>query len=94
MPSCLFYYKEEKQMGSMTIEIENNLGKDVDASFVDGKICLNWVETKRRLGDLNPGDVFKDESETEYIVCGHEHFVTYVIRRELLNKKNEIRGYE
>lgn len=45
------------------------------------------AETKRRLGDLNPGDVFKDESETEYIVCGHEHFVTYVIRRELLNKK-------
>ena len=24
-------------MGSMTIEIKNNLGKDVDASFVDGK---------------------------------------------------------
>ena len=74
-------------MGSMTIEIKNNLGKDVDASFVDGKICLNWAETKRRLGDLNPGDVFKGKSETEYIVCGHEHFVTYVVRRELLDEK-------
>lgn len=74
-------------MGSMTIEIKNNLGKDVDASFVDGKIYLNWAEAKRRLGDLNPGDVFKGKSETEYIVCGHEHFVTYVVRRELLNKK-------
>lgn len=73
-------------MGSMTIEIKNNLGKDVDASFVDGKICLNWAETKRRLGDLNPGDVFKGESETEYIVCGHEHFKTYVVRREPLNE--------
>lgn len=76
-------------MGSMTIEIENNLGKDVDASFVDGKICLNWGETKRRLGDLNHGDVFKGKSETEYIVCGHEHFVTYVVRRELLNETME-----
>lgn len=74
-------------MGSMTIEIKNNLGKDVDASFVDGKICLNWAETKRKLGDLNPGDVFKGKSETEYIVCGHEHFVTYVVRRELLDEK-------
>ena len=73
-------------MGSMTIEIKNNLGKDVDASFVDGKICLNWAETKRRLGDLDPGDVFKGKSETEYIVCGHEHFETYVVRRELLNE--------
>lgn len=73
-------------MGSMTIEIENNLGKDVDASFVDGKIYLNWAEAKRRLGDLNPGDVFKGKSETEYIVCGHEHFETYVVRRELLNE--------
>lgn len=73
-------------MGSMTIEIENNLGKDVDASFVDGKICLNWAETKRKLGDLNPGDVFKGKSETEYIVCGHEHFVTYVVRRKLLDE--------
>lgn len=73
-------------MGSMTIEIKNNLGKGVDASFVDGKIYLNWVETKRRLGDLNPGDVFKGKSETEYIVCGHEHFVTYVVRRELLSE--------
>lgn len=76
-------------MGSMTIEIENNLGKDVDASFLDGKIYLNWAETKRRLGDLNPGDVFKGKSETEYIVCGHEHFVTYVVRRELLNETME-----
>lgn len=76
-------------MGSMTIEIKNNLGKDVDASFVDGKICLNWAETKRKLGDLNPGDVFKGKSETEYIVCGHEHFETYVVRRKLLNKKME-----
>lgn len=76
-------------MGSMTIEIENNLGKDVDASFVDGKICLNWAETKRRLGDLNPGDVFKGKSETEYIVCGHEHFETYVVRRELLKETME-----
>lgn len=76
-------------MGSMTIEIKNNLGKDVDASFVDGKICLNWAETKRKLGDLNPGDVFKGKSETEYIVCGHEHFVTYVVRRELLNETME-----
>ena len=74
-------------MGSMTIEIKNNLGKDVDASFVDGKICLNWAETKRKLGDLDPGDVFKGKSETEYIVCGHEHFVTYVVRRELLDEK-------
>lgn len=73
-------------MRSMTIEIKNNLGKDVDASFVDGKICLNWAETKRKLGDLNPGDVFKGKSETEYIVCGHEHFETYVVRRELLNE--------
>lgn len=73
-------------MGSMTIEIKNNLGKDVDASFVDGKICLNWAETKRKLGDLNPGDVFKGKSETEYIVCGHEHFVTYVVRRKLLDE--------
>lgn len=76
-------------MGSMTIEIKNNLGKDVDASFVDGKICLNWAETKRRLGDLNPGDVFKGKSETEYIVCGHEHFETYVVRRELLKETME-----
>ena len=76
-------------MGSMTIEIKNNLGKDVDASFVDGKICLNWAETKRKLGDLNPGDVFKGKSETEYIVCGHEHFVTYVVRRELLDETME-----
>ena len=76
-------------MGSMTIEIENNLGKDVDASFVDGKIYLNWAETKRRLGDLNPGDVFKGKSETEYIVCGHEHFETYVVRRELLKETME-----
>ena len=76
-------------MGSMTIEIKNNLGKDVDASFVDGKICLNWAETKRKLGDLNPGDVFKGKSETEYIVCGHEHFVTYVVRRELLDEKRK-----
>lgn len=76
-------------MGSMTIEIENNLGKDVDASFVDGKICLNWTETKRRLGDLNPGDVFKGKSETEYIVCGHDHFETYVVRRELLKETME-----
>lgn len=74
-------------MGSMTIEIKNNLGKDVDASFVDGKICLNWAETKRKLGDLNPGDVFNGKSETEYIVCGHDHFVTYVVRRELLDEK-------
>ena len=73
-------------MGSMTIEIKNNLGKDVDASFVDGKICLNWAKTKRKLGDLNPGDVFKGISETEYIVCGHEHFETYVVRRELLKE--------
>lgn len=73
-------------MGSMTIEIKNNLGKNVDASFVDGKICLNWAETKWRLGDLNLGDVFKGESETEYIVCGHERFGTYVVRRELLNE--------
>lgn len=76
-------------MGSMTIEIKNNLGKDVDASFVDGKICLNWAETKRKLGDLNPGDVFKGKSETEYIVCGHEHFETYVVRRELLKETME-----
>ena len=79
-------------MGSMTIEIKNNLGKDVDASFVDGKICLNWAETKRKLGDLNPGDVFKGKSETEYIVCGHEHFVTYVVRRELLDEKMKFGG--
>ena len=76
-------------MGSMTIEIKNNLGKDVDASFVDGKICLNWAETKRKLGDLNPGDVFKGKSKTEYIVCEHERFVTYVVRRELLNETME-----
>lgn len=76
-------------MGSMTIEIKNNLGKDVDASFVDGKICLNWAETKRRLGDLNPGDVFRGVSETEYIVCEHTDIGTYVVRNEILDKNME-----
>ena len=74
-------------MGSMTIEIKNNLGKDVNASFEDGKICLNWAETKRRLSDLEPGNVFKDSKGTEYIVCRHGNFGTYVIRKKLLDER-------
>ena len=54
----------------MTIEIKNNLGKDVDASFVDGKICLNWAETKRRLGDLNPGDVLRAKAKPNISFVG------------------------
>ena len=74
-------------MGSITIEIKNNLGKDVNASFEDGKICLNWAEEKRRLSELNPGNVFRGSKGTEYIVCKHGNFVTYVVRKEILDEK-------
>ena len=73
-------------MGS--IEVINKLDKDVNVEVNDGKIIITWKENeKRRLGDLKPGDAFKDKEGTEYIVCEQLFGKTAVVRKDVLEKK-------
>ena len=73
-------------MGS--IEVINKLDKDVNVEVNDGKVIITWKkEGKRRLGELKPGDVFKDKNGTEYIVCEQMSGETAVIRKKLLEER-------
>lgn len=72
------------------IKIVNNLGKNVKVEVNNGEITIAWIKGDRKLSDLKSGEVFKDNSETEYIVCEQfENGTTAVVRKDLIDKRME-----
>lgn len=72
------------------VNVINNVGKEVNVTVnnVEGniQIVIESVENKVKLSTLNPGDVFKDNNGTEYIVCEQFGTATAVVRKKLLDE--------